>query len=95
MLRIRGDLPLFLFMTICKLFLLYYMKIKEDELGKTIHRQGRAYLVEDTEAFYKIAKAYGFDVFEEIKPDKKKRKEVEEEIKKDIAEDLDADNKSE
>ncbi len=51
------------------------MKIRKDLIGSTIIHKGSKFFVEDTPAFIKIAKAYGFDVFEATK--KKKADKVE------------------
>ena len=40
------------------------MRIRQEQLGQSINYDGSTYLIEDTKDFIKIAKAYGFDVFE-------------------------------
>jgi len=47
------------------------MKIRKDLIGSTIIHKGSKFFVEDTPAFIKIAKAYGFDFFEKKKSKKK------------------------
>ena len=41
--------------------------IKKNLIGATIIHKGVKYLVEDTEQFKKVAKKYGFNVFEKPK----------------------------
>ena len=47
------------------------MKIRKDLIGSTIVHKGSKFFVDDTPSFIKIAKAYGFDVFEKKKSKKK------------------------
>ena len=47
------------------------MKIRKDLIGSTIVHKGSKFFVDDTPSFIKIAKAYGFDVFEKNKSKKK------------------------
>ena len=51
------------------------MKIRKDLIGSTIIHKGSRFFVDDSPSFIKIAKAYGFDVFE--KKSKKKADKVE------------------
>lgn len=47
------------------------MKIKKQLIGSHIQHKGMKFLIEDTAKFKKIAKAYGFDVFEKATKKKK------------------------
>jgi len=47
------------------------MKIRKNLIGSTIIHKGSKFFVDDTPSFIKIAKAYGFDVFEKKKSKKK------------------------
>ena len=47
------------------------MKVKKSLIGSYIYHKGMKFLVEDTAKFKKIAKAYGFDVFEKATKKKK------------------------
>jgi hypothetical protein len=47
------------------------MKVKKSLIGSYIQHKGMRFLIEDTAKFKKIAKAYGFDVFEKATKKKK------------------------
>ena len=47
------------------------MKVKKSLIGSYIYHKGMKFLIEDTAKFKKIAKAYGFDVFEKATKKKK------------------------
>ena len=47
------------------------MKIKKELIGSYIQHKGMRFLIEDSAKFKKIAKAYGFDVFEKATKKKK------------------------
>jgi hypothetical protein len=50
------------------------MKIKKSLIGSYILHKGMKFLIEDSAKFKKIAKAYGFDVFEKATKKKKSDK---------------------
>jgi len=47
------------------------MKVNKSLIGSYIYHKGMKFLIEDTAKFKKIAKAYGFDVFEKATKKKK------------------------
>ena len=57
------------------------MKIKKELIGSHIQHKGMRFLIEDSAKFKKIAKAYGFDVFE--KATKKKKADKVEDVSTD------------
>ena len=57
------------------------MKIKKELIGSHIQHKGMKFLIEDSAKFKKIAKAYGFDVFE--KATKKKKADKVEDVSTD------------
>ena len=57
------------------------MKIKKELIGSHIQHKGMKFQIEDTAKFKKIAKAYGFDVFE--KATKKKKADKVEDVSTD------------
>jgi len=46
-------------------------KIRKELIGSTIVYDSVKYTIEDNNIFIKVAKAYGFDVFEKVTPKKK------------------------
>jgi hypothetical protein len=57
------------------------MKVKKSLIGSYIQHKGMRFLIEDSAKFKKIAKAYGFDVFE--KATKKKKADKVEDVSTD------------
>jgi hypothetical protein len=47
------------------------MKVNKSLIGSYIYHKGMKFLIEDSAKFKKIAKAYGFDVFEKATKKKK------------------------